>query len=242
MFRGSENFATHRNWRLNAFAGLVGAIAGLSAMGIFFFLTGIASPSTAEAMFITAAFLALLASICVWQIGVPGGEQRLRLDEALNNMHQGLCMFDAQNRLVVWNERYREMYRIQPQLIWRGCTVRDSLVAHTALGTFTLARQRYEADLREALKRGQAFTLTIQLKDGRTVAVVNQPMQSGCWGATHEEVTEGDLAERELESTRSFLSRIIENVPSPIIVKGIPDLRYLLVNRAAEKYLGIGRS
>src|SRR6185295_4413372 len=216
MFRGSENFATHRNWRLNAFAGLVGAIAGLAAMGIFFFLTGIASPSTAEAMFITAAFLALLASIFGWQIRGTGGEQRLRLDEALNNMHQGLCMFDAQNRLVVWNERYREMYRIEPQ--------------------------RYEADLREALKRGQAFTLTIQLKDGRTVAVVNQPMQSGGWVATHEDVTERDLAERELESTRSFLSRIIENVPSPIIVKGIPDLRYLLVNRAAEKYLGIGRS
>src|SRR6187200_212256 len=242
MFRGSENFATHRNWRLNAFAGLVGAIAGLAAMGIIFFLTGIASPSTAEAMFITAAFLALLASIFGWQIRGTGGEQRLRLDEALNNMHQGLCMFDAQNRLVVWNERYREMYRIEPQRIWRGCTVRDLLDARIASGTFPLDPQRYEADLREALKRGQAFTLTIQLKDGRTVAVVNQPMQSGGWVATHEDVTERDLAERELESTRSFLSRIIENVPSPIIVKGIPDLRYLLVNRAAEKYLGIGRS
>ena len=67
-------------------------------------------------------------------------------------------------------------------------------------------------------------------------------MQSGGWVATHEDVTERNLAERELESTRSFLSRIIENVPSPIIVKSIPDLRYLLVNRAAEKYLGIGRS
>ena len=242
MFRGSGNFATHRNWRLNAFAGLVGAIAGLAAMGIIFFFTGIASTSTAEAMFITAAFLALLASIFGWQIRGNGGEQHLRLDEALNNMHQGLCMFDAQNRLVVWNERYREMYRIDPHRIWRGCTVRDLLEARIASGTFPLDPQSYETDLREALKRGQAFTLTIQLKDGRTVAVVNQPMQSGGWVATHEDVTERNLAERELESTRSFLSRIIENVPSPIIVKSIPDLRYLLVNRAAEKYLGIGRS
>jgi decaprenylphospho-beta-D-erythro-pentofuranosid-2-ulose 2-reductase len=30
----------------------------------------------------------------------------LRLNEALNNMNQGLCMFDAENRLMVWNERY----------------------------------------------------------------------------------------------------------------------------------------
>jgi diguanylate cyclase (GGDEF)-like protein/PAS domain S-box-containing protein len=193
-------------------------------------------------MFIAAAFLALFASIFGWQIRGTSGEQHLRLDEALNNMNQGLCMFDAQNRLVVWNERYREMYRIDPHRIWQGCTVRDLLEARMASGTFPLDPHRYEWDLREALKQGQAFTLTIQLKDGRTVAVVNQPMQSGGWVATHEDVTERNLAERKLESTRSFLSRIIENVPSPIIVKSIPDLRYLLVNRAAEKYLGIGRS
>jgi len=242
MFRGSGSFATHRNWRLIAFAGLVGAIAGLAAMGIIFFFTGIASASTTEAMFIAAAFLALFASVFGWQIRCNGGEQHLKLDEALNNMNQGLCMFDAQNRLVVWNERYREMYRIDPHRIWQGCTVSDLLAARMASGTFPLDPQRYESDLREALKQGQAFTLTIQLKDGRTVAVVNQPMQSGGWVATHEDITERNLAERELESTRSFLSRIIENGPSPIIVKSIPDLRYLLVNRAAEKYLGIGRS
>ena len=60
--------------------------------------------------------------------------------------------------------------------------------------------------------------------------------------ATHEDITERKRAERELENTRSFLDTIIENVPSPIIVKDIPDLRYLLVNRAAEKYLGVDRS
>ncbi len=47
-------------------------------------------------------------------------------------------MFDAQNRLVVWNERYRDMYRIDPHRIWRGCTVRDLLEARIAAGTFPL--------------------------------------------------------------------------------------------------------
>jgi diguanylate cyclase (GGDEF)-like protein/PAS domain S-box-containing protein len=241
MFRGPGSFATQRDWRLITLAGLIGAIASLAAMGILFFFTGVKS-SLAEAMFVGAASLALAASILGWQIHNAGGEQHLRLDEALNNMNQGLCMFDAQNRLVVWNERYREMYRIDPHRIWRGCTVHDLLEARTAAGTFPRDPQRYETDLRDALKQGQAFTITFQLKDGRTIAVVNQPMQSGGWVATHEDVTERNLAERELESTRSFLSRIIENVPSPIIVKSIPDLRYLLVNRAAEKYLGVGRS
>ena len=242
MFRVLGVFTAYRDWRLIAFAGLIGAIAGLAAMGFIFFYTGIASTSFTQAVLIAAGTLALLASALVWQIRRSGGEQYLRLDEALNNMTHGLCMFDAQNRLVVWNERYRDMYRIDPRRIWRGCTVRDLLDARIASGTFPLDPQRYDSDLHEALKQGRAFTLNIQLKDGRTIAVVNQPMQSGGWVATHEDITERDRAERELESTRSFLDRIVENVPSPIIVKSIPALRYLLINRAAEKYLGVSRS
>ena len=74
------------------------------------------------------------------------------------------------------------------------------------------------------------------------IAVVNQPMPGGGWVATHEDITERKHAERELEQTRAFLDTIIENVPSPIIVKEIPSLRYLLINRAAERYLGIDRA
>jgi diguanylate cyclase (GGDEF)-like protein/PAS domain S-box-containing protein len=169
-------------------------------------------------------------------------EQNLQLDVALNNMNQGLCMFDAQNLLVVWNERYREMYNIDPRHIWRGCTIRDLLDARIAAGTFPLDPARYDQELRAALKERTAFTLNIELKDGRTIAVVNQPMKDGGWVATHEDITERKRAERELERTRSFLDTIIENVPSPIIVKNISDLRYLLINRAAEKYLGVDRS
>ena len=72
--------------------------------------------------------------------------------------------------------------------------------------------------------------------------MVNQPIQGGGWVATHEDITERKRAERELEHTRAFLDTIIENVPSPIIVKEVAELRYLLINRAAEKYLGVDRA
>ena len=169
-------------------------------------------------------------------------EQHRQLDVALNNMNQGLCMFDAQNSLVVWNERYRDMYSIDPRRIWRGCTIRDLLDARIAAGTFPLDPGQYDAKLRAALKEGKTFTINVELKDGRTIAVVNQPMKDGGWVATHEDTTERKRAERELERTRSFLDTIIENVPSPIIVKDIPNLKYLLINRAAERYLGLDRA
>ncbi len=168
--------------------------------------------------------------------------QNLQLDGALNNMCQGLCMFDAENRLVVWNQRYVSMYSIDPSRIRVGCTIRDLLDARIAAGTFPLDAARYDADLRAALKQGNSFTLNVELADGRMIAVVNQPMADGGWVATHEDTTERTRAERELERTRTFLDTIIENVPSPIIVKDIPDLRYVLINRAAEEYLGVDRA
>ena len=96
--------------------------------------------------------------------------------------------------------------------------------------------------MRDALKRGRTFIVNVELTDGRIIDVVNQPIKGGGWVATHEDIRERRKAERELEHTRAFLNTIIENVPSPIIVKSVPDLNYLLINRAAEKYLGVDRA
>src|ERR1043165_9104300 len=108
------------------------------------------------------------------------------------------------------------MYKIDPKRIWRGCTIRDLLDARIIAGTFPLDPARYDADLRAALKEGKTYIITVELKDGRGIAVVNQPMADGGWVATHEDITERKRAEQELERTRTFLDTIIENVPSPI--------------------------
>ena len=161
-----------------------------------------------------------------------------RVAGALNNMNQGLCMFDAENRLQVWNERYREMYGIDPKRIWTGCMVRDLLKARIAAGTFPLDPEKYDSELREAIRQGKVYVITVELADGRTIAVVNQPIAGGGWVATHEDISERMRAQRELDKTRAFLDTIIDNVPTPVIVKSLPEMRYLLVNKEAEKFFG----
>jgi diguanylate cyclase (GGDEF)-like protein/PAS domain S-box-containing protein len=243
MFRVLSYFREYRDWRMVAFAAMLGVATALAMMEVIGAYSESANALYVGLTVLIGAFgICLVGSMSAWRIRQELGEQNLRLDIAFNNMNQGLCMFDAQNRLAVWNERYRQMYNIEPRHIWRGCTVRDLLDARIKAGTFPLDPARYDHDLSEALKEGEAFTLDVKLQDGRTIAVVNQPMQGGGWVATHEDISERNRAERELERTRSFLDTIIENVPSPIIVKDIPDLRYLLINRAAEKYLGIDRA
>lgn len=167
-------------------------------------------------------------------------EQHHRLDGALNNMSQGLCMFDADNRLVVWNQRYIEMYNVPPDRVRIGCTIRDLLDARVAMDTFPLDPDRYDSELREALEQGKVHVIHVELRDGRCIAVVNQPMQDGGWVATHEDITERTRAERELARTRGFLDAVVSNVPTPIVVKDAKNFRYLLVNKAAEKFFGVG--
>jgi PAS domain-containing protein len=40
--------------------------------------------------------------------------QNIQLDVALNNMSQGLCLFDADQRVVIANRRYADIYGISP--------------------------------------------------------------------------------------------------------------------------------
>jgi diguanylate cyclase (GGDEF)-like protein/PAS domain S-box-containing protein len=240
----SKYWSNYRHWRRVASAGVLGFAITLVVMEIIeAYLVSLTSLSVALATVAGSLFgVCLAGAISGWRIRRKLASQNMQLDAALNNMIQGLCMFDAQNRLLVWNERYRAMYNIDPKGIWRGCTVRDLLDARIAAGTFPLDPTRYGDELRDALKRGSTFIVNVELTDGRIIDVVNQPIKGGGWVATHEDITERRKAERELEHTRAFLNTIIENVPSPIIVKSVPDLNYLLINRAAEKYLGVDRA
>jgi len=245
MARAARSYIPkYQHWRTVAFAGLFCFAFTLLAMEILS-ARDVSLPSLTVALAAVAGALlgvSVAGAVSGSRIRRTLASQNVQLDAALNNMNQGLCMFDAQNRLLVWNERYRTMYNIDPKRIWRGCSIRDLLDARIAAGTFPLEPERYAGELRAAIKLGNTFVMTVELNDGRIIDVVNYPTKDGGWVAMHEDITERRKAERELEHTRTFLDNIIENVPSPIIVKSIPDLKYLLVNRAAEKYLGVDRS
>src|SRR5262249_16049264 len=62
--------------------------------------------------------------------------QNLQLDAALNNMSQGLCMFDAEHRLVVCNDRYLKIHGLSHEEMKPGCSLRDMLLLHGNSGTF----------------------------------------------------------------------------------------------------------
>ncbi len=165
------------------------------------------------------------------------------LDAALNNMIQGVNMFDAEARLVLCNERYLQMYRLSRDVAKPGASIRELVEGRIKSGTFfAIDAEQYIAELTNALRHDRRpDSKTLELGDGRVVAVTNQPMANGGWVVTHEDITERHRAGQELERTRNFLNTVLENVPATIIVKDARDLRYVLLNRASEEFYGISR-
>ena len=57
-------------------------------------------------------------------------QERLNLyEQAMNNMAEGICMFDAHSRLLVSNNKYAEIYELPPELIVAG-TLHADIVAY----------------------------------------------------------------------------------------------------------------
>jgi PAS domain-containing protein len=169
-------------------------------------------------------------------------DQSMRLDAALNNMHQGLLMFDATNRLVLHNQRYLQMYGISPETVKLGCTLLDLWRLRKAAGTFKgdpdeyFAKRidqagRYRGDPGSAKYVDEGIEdKVIDLPDGRTISVTNEVTPDGGWVATHSDITETTQAAKELQRAKTFLRTVVENVPATIVVKDARDHRYVLVN------------
>jgi diguanylate cyclase (GGDEF)-like protein len=124
--------------------------------------------------------------------------QNTRFDAALSNMSQGLVMFDADARVVICNQRYIAMYGLDADDIRPGRTLRYLLDRRTARGTFSGDPEHYIGRLCATIKAGMPTTDFVELDDGRTIAIVSQPMADGGWVATHEDVTERRRAEMKI--------------------------------------------
>jgi PAS domain S-box-containing protein len=198
----------------------------------------------------TALALAIAGTaVAVLGMSLAGAfaDRRLRekdeqLATALNNMAQGLLMFDRDNRLILSNSRYLEMYGLAADALKPGVTHRELLSRRKEVGSFFGDTDEYCDTLEAAIAQGRTTSTVQHTADGRTIHKISRPIADGGWVATHEDVTERVSAERERDRTRDLFNLIVENVPVTIFVKNAEDRRFVLVNRACENDWGLPRS
>ncbi len=101
-------------------------------------------------------------------------EQRLHLDTALNNMRQGLLMFDTRGRLILCNKRFLQMYGLESDAVKPGCTLSDLLRLRKAAGTFSgEPRPEHGETLRAREGRGKGHAAP-----GRALRLDHKPIHA----------------------------------------------------------------
>jgi diguanylate cyclase (GGDEF)-like protein len=121
-----------------------------------------------------------------------------QVDAALNNMSQGLCMFDENRELVVRNERYLRIYGMPSDAVQPGAKFVDVLEYQQRAGDFSGDPRQFAEDLCTRLAQGQMVNTTHQLANGRIIEVANEPMIGGGWVATHDDITERQRSEARI--------------------------------------------
>ena len=150
-------------------------------------------------------------SVAVWSdiSELKDHEERLkatnvRLDAALDNMSQGLCLFDAANRLMVVNRRFCEIFDLPPERLRPGVSFREVLELAVAAGAYVgKSAAELIAEQAEFVSQHAGGAYHQELSRGRVVAIVHQPMPEGGWVATYEDVTE----RRRSEARIAYMAR-----------------------------------
>ncbi len=111
-----------------------------------------------------------------------------RLNTAINNMSQGLLLFDAEARLVVCNQRYIEMYGMSPDIVKPGCSFRDIVAHRKEVGSFKGDVDEYCSRIIQAVIVEK--TADKHGSDDRSIQISSVPVPGGGWVSTHEDITE----------------------------------------------------
>ncbi|WBL75415.1 EAL domain-containing protein [Bradyrhizobium xenonodulans] len=128
--------------------------------------------------------------------------EKLRLDRAVNNMTQGLLLFDAEQRLVVCNQRYIEIYGLSAEVVKPGSSFHDIIAHRKATGSFTgdvdnyVTRVLHDIHVRNSM--------VVSTSDGRSIQILNEPLADGGWVATHEDITERRRIEERITHLAHF--------------------------------------
>ncbi len=151
----------------------------------------------------------------------------------LEHVSQGVCMYDAEQRLIFCNSKYAELYQFAEHITRPGITLREILEARLAKESGPFLDNYIEQRIRE-VTTNKPYSVVNLLRDGRYISVVHRPMPQGGWVATHEDITE---AQRREESFRL----LFESNPVPMWLIDNSTLAYVAVNEAAVLKYGYSR-
>ncbi|WP_213771950.1 EAL domain-containing protein [Bradyrhizobium sp. dw_78] len=129
--------------------------------------------------------------------------QKQHLDFAINNMSQGLLLFNSQDRLVLHNDRYIEMFNVAPDAVQPGCTLKDLVLHRQEAGAFEGDVDGYCTELFNRVK-GKTSKSVLEVGQGQFIEFCHRPTADGGWVTTLDDITERRRAESRIAHMAHF--------------------------------------
>src|SRR5580692_7846781 len=146
-----------------------------------------------------AQVLAAIRYDLSWRFARPGAF-RQRFEQAIANMPQGICLYDAQDRLQLVNEQFCRIYNQPMSRLYTGMKLYDVLADSCAIGNYPGRSVDEIYSARKAfIDRREKGIFLQELGDGRLIAIHHQPLEDGGWVCTYEDITERRRAESRIE-------------------------------------------
>jgi diguanylate cyclase (GGDEF)-like protein/PAS domain S-box-containing protein len=151
-------------------------------------------------------------------------QSEMLLRTAIESTPHGLCIFDADLRVLVSNSQYAEMYGLAPVQTRAGTPLHDILNSRVAGSYCPLNATKYVADCLSNAASGQTHHATDELRNGTIISVSRHPMPDGGSVEIHKDITDASLAEGRAETARQELLEKQYAIDQAVIV-AVTDLR-----------------
>jgi len=161
-----------------------------------------------------------------------------RLKRTIENISHGICLFDAEQRLVMCNDRYLKLYGYTREQLLPGMTFRDILEHAISIGTYSGITTDELYHKRNALLRHEPAVQQIQLQDGRVIQITVRPIGTDGWVAEHEDLTVHVHYEEELRRRNQLLDATLEHMAHGLCAYD-KDFRVIFANRCYLDIYGL---
>ena len=149
------------------------------------------------------------------------GERVFLLEDVLDNIPHGVCLFDAQQRLILSNRQYAQIYRLDPQDVKPGASLRSIVERRLVKGT--CSAPTVEAYFENVGVEG-AHAWVGTLPDGRSILVHHRKRADHSLVSIHEDITDRKREQFSLQA-------MIDSVPDFLWTKD-KNSRFVIANRA----------
>ncbi|WP_137932082.1 putative bifunctional diguanylate cyclase/phosphodiesterase [Mesorhizobium comanense] len=173
--------------------------------------------------------------------------QNERFSAAVENMSHGLCMFDAEERMIICNRNYIDIFRLDARMMKPGIRFFDILLHSVDIGIASQSADELYAIRKPYIDGAKASTYEEILSDGRIIVISHRPLAVGGWVSIYEDVTEHRRAEEELKEQHRLFDAALANMSQGLLMYSaegrliVRNKRFLdLCNaRAADFKLGM---